>query len=106
MSVSVSFTLGSPTKTLNELRSMHFRAYAQHRKSVAFEVAALLAGKRPSSPFARANVRIERYSSSTPDMDGLYGGLKPLLDVLQPFSAKSAKRAWDHRKRFTRLFDP
>lgn len=82
------FTLGSPTKTLNEIRSMHHFTYAKHRAALALEVAALTVGKRPSEPFTRARITIERHSAGSPDVDGLYGGLKPLLDVLQPRSKR------------------
>jgi hypothetical protein len=88
MSAEISFTLGAPTKTLNELRGMHHRVYAKHRAAVAQEVLALTVGKRPPQPFAKARLVVERHSAGRPDVDGLYGGLKPLLDVLQPYSKR------------------
>jgi hypothetical protein len=81
---ALHFALGAPTKTLNELRAMNFRAYSKHRLALAQEVAALTAGRRPSQPFPKALLVVERHSAGSPDVDGLYGGLKPLLDVLQP----------------------
>ncbi len=89
MSGEISFALGAATKTLNEIRHMHHQAYARHRAALALEVAALTIGRRPAHPFAKARVVIERHSAGSPDRDGLIGGLKPLLDVLQPFSARS-----------------
>jgi hypothetical protein len=88
MQRSVSFTLAAPTKTLNELRRMHFRAYAKHRAALAFEVFARTMKQRPAIPFSRALILVERYGERDVDFDGLIGGLKPLLDVLQPFHAK------------------
>jgi hypothetical protein len=89
MSDEISFTLGAPTKTLNELRHMHHRVYAQHRAALALEVSALTVGRRPVVPFERARVVIERHSVGAPDEDGLIGGTKPLLDVLQTFHTKT-----------------
>lgn len=34
------------------------------------------------APMQKCKVYIERHSSGVPDTDGLYGGLKPLLDCL------------------------
>jgi hypothetical protein len=87
MSPVVSFTLGAPTKTLNEIRGMHFRVYAKHRRALAAEVAAMTCGKRLPAPLARAHVRIERHGANAVDHDGLVGGTKVLLDVLQPYHA-------------------
>lgn len=36
----------------------------------------------PQNPIELSNIVIHRYCAGTPDWDGLYGGLKPLLDVL------------------------
>lgn len=41
-----------------------------------------------SHPAKRARVRVERRSIGTPDYDGFVGGLKELLDILQPFVEK------------------
>ncbi len=81
----IVFTLAAPTKTLNELRRMHFRAYAKHRIAIAFEVLARTVKQRPDAPFARARIVVERHGERDVDFDGLVGGLKPLLDVIQPF---------------------
>jgi hypothetical protein len=81
----ITFTLASPTKTLNDLRRMHYRTYAKYRANLAFEVFALTTGRRPASPMPRASIVVERHGEREVDWDGLYGGIKPLLDVLQPF---------------------
>jgi hypothetical protein len=84
---TVSFVLGSPTKTLNEIRGMHHRVYAKHRAAIASEVWALTSGQRPLQPFAKARIVVERHSIRDVDIDNIHGGLKPLLDILQPFHA-------------------
>jgi hypothetical protein len=83
----ICFTLGAPTKTLNQLRAMGFRVYAKHRRALAVEVAAMTCLKRLPAPLARARVRIERHGPNAVDHDGLVGGTKVLLDVLQPYHA-------------------
>jgi len=42
----------------------------------------------PAAPIAKCRITIERFSTQKPDRDGLYGGLKPILDALQPASKR------------------
>lgn len=84
----ITFTLPEPTKTLNEIRSMHFRVYAKYRRQLAFSVYVRTLKQKPAEPYARARIIIERHSAGQVDEDGLYGGFKPLLDVLQPFHSR------------------
>lgn len=70
------------TPTLNVWQRMHWG----RRKRVGEQIAWLLraAGVKAGQPIKQCRIRIERVSTQAPDMDGLYGGLKPLLDALQP----------------------
>lgn len=42
----------------------------------------------PVRPLVKCRIKVERFSTQKPDRDGLYGGLKPLLDALQPASRR------------------
>lgn len=82
------FRLGAPLRTLNEIKRMHHRVYSRYRASLALEVSALTTGRRPAVPFKRAYVRVERHSAGTVDQDNLQASIKPLMDILQPFSVR------------------
>ncbi|WP_431860078.1 hypothetical protein [Azospirillum sp.] len=83
---SLSFTLSAPTKLLNQLLRMHWSKRRKHQQALSWEVKILTSGKRPAVPFARAKVRVERHSLREPDVDGMIGGFKHLLDCLLPHS--------------------
>lgn len=79
---TVSFTLPEPTPLLNVLMRKHYRVRSQNKRRTAAFIAGEIAGKMPAKPFEKARVTITRYSSGTPDDDGLKGGVKDLLDCL------------------------
>lgn len=82
MSKVISFTLPEPFPLLNTQQRRHYRTRGRAKVSTARQIAALLGAERPSGPFQRASVHVVRYSTGTPDLDGLYGGVKDLLDCL------------------------
>jgi hypothetical protein len=71
---------------LNQWQRMH---WAKRRRLGRF-IAASIAQQclAPPAPIARCVITVERTSTQEPDRDGLYGGLKPLLDALQPESKR------------------
>jgi hypothetical protein len=75
------FEIPEPTPTLNEWQRMHWAKRGRVAKGFAWMVRAAL-GPIKVKPMQKCKVRIERHSAGTPDTDGLYGGLKPLLDCL------------------------
>lgn len=82
-----------PAPLNNELKGINRFVYRKLRKQIAWEIKAeLLASGWHSSmgPMAAARVRIERYThgSKRVDKDNLYGGVKPILDALQPYHEK------------------
>ena len=83
----ITFELPYATPSLNETKRMHFRKYAKLRSSIAWDVSILTMGKRPAVPFERAIVRVVRHGGKLLDADNAIGGIKCLLDVLQPFHA-------------------
>ncbi|MBK5943334.1 hypothetical protein LRF89_06650 [Halorhodospira sp. 9621] len=76
----IDFELPEPTILLNRWQRMHWRDRRRHTEAVAWMVRAAVTP--PAQPVARCQVHIQRYSERLPDWDGLYGGLKPLLDCL------------------------
>ena len=81
------FTIHKLTSTLNEWQRMHWANRSKHVKSWSHDIAAvtahLLTGAKP---LERARVTITRHGLKEPDTDGLYGGIKPLVDCLLPRS--------------------
>jgi Holliday junction resolvase RusA-like endonuclease len=72
--------------TGNVWLKVHYMARAKFKKSLAILVFTVC--RPPRQPLTRCRVLIERYSTQKPDKDNLYGGMKPLLDVLQPVSKR------------------
>lgn len=85
---TIEFTLPEASPLLNQLRKMHPKAYMALRRELARVVFGTLARngiRRPAMPLARCHVEIVRGNCGPlPDWDGLYGGLKPLLDTFVP----------------------
>lgn len=82
----IDVTIPLRTPTLNEWQRMHWA----RRKRVGQEIAWAILAEHPQrrDPMKRCTVHVERTSTQAPDHDGLIGGLKPLLDALQPASKR------------------
>ncbi len=91
----IDFTLERAIPTLNEwLRIQHNKhAKKKYMQGLAWEVKAALNGSEsPAEPLEHCEVHIIRETSSAlslMDWDGLYGGCKPLLDVLVASSKRN-----------------
>jgi hypothetical protein len=71
-----------PTVLLNEWTRMHFRTKKRYMEKLGWMVIAANRGK-PQTPLHTCRIHVERGNPKPfPDLDGLIGGLKPLLDVL------------------------
>ncbi|GBR65893.1 hypothetical protein [Gluconobacter wancherniae] len=82
MTRTISFTLPAPFPLVNRTTGYsHFTA-ARQKNQMQRQVAAAAYHLRPSLPFERAHVLIERHSVGTPDTDNLWGSAKRLLDCL------------------------
>lgn len=78
---TLEFTIPVATPLLNEWQRMHFLPRGRMKLNMAWHVrAAVGAWNKP--PIQKCRIEIDRHSAGLPDWDGLYGGLKPLLDVL------------------------
>lgn len=78
----VTFDLDSPTILLNKWQRLHWAARRKHNAELSILVRHALGRRVPAEPWEYARVIVERRSVQIPDWDGLYGGLKPLLDCL------------------------
>jgi len=78
----ITFTIPKPFPLLNHSIGQSRFALTGMRRKMARAVENAALHLRPSEPFQRAHVLIERYSAGTPDTDGLYGGAKFLVDAL------------------------
>lgn len=79
---TISFSLEKPVKLLNRTKRMHFQALARYQRALAWEIKITAGSSIPPQPFEAARVTVTRYSRGVPDMDGLAGGCKELLDCL------------------------
>lgn len=86
--MTARFVIDLPQRmpTNNVWLNVHHMARGRFKKRLALSVFA--ACRPPRQPLTRCRVLIERYSTQAPDKDNLYGGMKPLLDVLQPASKR------------------
>jgi len=79
--VIIEFELREPTILQNVWQRMHYTKRKDHSSALAWSIRKA-AGRRKAKPLNKCIVSVLRYSSQLPDWDGLYGGLKPLLDCL------------------------
>ncbi len=75
----IKFTIPEPTPLLNVWQRMHWAKRGRVAKGFAWMVREAL-GPITVDPMQKCKVTITRHSAGSPDTDGLYGGLKPLLD--------------------------
>lgn len=77
----MQFELPEATVLLNTWQRWHWRRRREYVERMAILIRASV-GTIPRQPITRCTVHIERHSAGLPDWDGLYGGLKALLDCL------------------------
>lgn len=80
--------LDEPSILLNQWQRMHYRERTRYAKRIAWSVRAAV-GPMNRPPLERCIIHVDRYSSRAPDWDGLYGGLKALIDALVVSSARN-----------------
>ncbi len=76
----IFFTLDEPTILMNQYQRMHWAKRRRYMKTLAWKIRD--AAKPPHQPIQQCEVHIARYSTGSPDLDGLYGGVKGVLDCL------------------------
>lgn len=86
----IDITIPMRLPTLNEMLRMHWATRKRLHRGLSGEVLIALRAlnQAPAQPIARCSIRIERHSPRSPDPDNLVASVKPLLDVLQPGSAR------------------
>ena len=82
----ITLDIQERTPTQNVWQNVHRMQRGRVKRQWALLVFA--AGRPPRQPLRRCRITIERTSTQEPDRDNLYGGLKPLMDVLQPASRR------------------
>lgn len=90
MSRSISFTLPSITPLTNLIKNMHSAEYKKLRDTLCLDIRVAAGHLIPREPIEFAELSIIRSSTHMPDIDGLIGGLKPLIDCLICFHPRSA----------------
>ena len=87
MQIEIVIPLRTPT--LNDWQRMHWAKRRRIGQAMAWAILAQRVQFPPGRRmFERCHVQIWRESTMEPDHDGLIGGLKPLLDALQPSSKR------------------
>ena len=81
-----AFEIPLRTPTLNDWLRMHWRKRGRASRDISMAV--IFACRPPRVPLKYCRITIRRESTQEPDRDGLVGGVKPLLDALQPFSKR------------------
>jgi len=90
----VVITVPEASPTLNQIKGLHHQAYKRLRDGWAWKIKAALMKMRYHAPVIEfCFIDVERWSyhssAKKPDWDGLYGGLKPVLDCLVVVSKSS-----------------
>lgn len=87
--IQLELVISMRTPTLNDWQRMHWARRRRIGHAIAWEIKAQSAQwAHAGRPLTRCHVQIWRESTQEPDHDGLIGGLKPLLDALQPASKR------------------
>lgn len=90
----IGIEIPEPWPLLNKWQRMHWRERKRvtERFSWLIRMAAAETLRELSGPIQLCSIHAERYHGRSrvhlPDWDGLYGGLKPVLDCLIPRSAR------------------
>jgi hypothetical protein len=71
------------TPLLNKWQRMHWSQRKKRGEAISWAIR-LQIGPLPDQPMRKCKVHVERESPVAPDVDGLYGSCKPLLDALVP----------------------
>ena len=88
--IQIELVISLRTPTLNIWQRMHWARRRRIGHAIAWEIKAQSVqwARRDWRPLSRCHVQVWRESTQQPDHDGLIGGLKPLLDALQPASKR------------------
>lgn len=76
----IEFTLSKPTPLLNVTLRTHWAKRRKQQAKLSAEIASLVPLR--GAPIQVARVTISRFSTRTPDHDGMVGGAKSLIDCL------------------------
>ncbi len=79
---TVTFVIPGLPKPTNAFSYLHWTSKKEHNDRWYNEVYRAVYFKRPPVPLKKAQVILERHSSSEPDFDGLVGSFKSILDGL------------------------
>jgi hypothetical protein len=94
----LEFTIDTTTPLLNEWQRMHWVTRSRTTTDFAWHIRSKV-GRWNKPPIQSCVIYIERHSSMLPDWDGLYGGLKPLLDALVKNTPRNPKGLGNYRGR-------
>lgn len=100
----LSFRLSIVTPLLNTTQRQHWAKRRKATSNLAGLIRLETQGRRPPEPFEYAVVDVVRYSRGVPDFDNLVGGVKALIDCLQPPGLPFKTRIGDGPYRWTSKF--
>ena len=76
----IEFEIDEPTPLLNKWQRWHWGQRKKYSERLSKLIRSVV--RPPREPIEECVIVIERHSSGLPDWDGLYGGMKPLLDCM------------------------
>ena len=82
MSYSIEFEIMGLPKLPNQLLGRHWRSRAGHASQWKDKVFMAIGRKRPDEALPVARLTMTRFSSSSPDFDGLVGSFKSIVVAL------------------------
>ena len=83
---TLEFEIEDLPKTYNSLGRAHWTVKAKEARKWLNLVLSVCYSKRPLQPLQRAKLSLVRYSSSSPDSDGLVSSFKHVIDGLRKAS--------------------
>lgn len=82
MGYELTFEIPILPKTPNSLLGAHWKARMSHSRKWKKLVGHQIIGNKPREPLKKATLTFIRFSSRSPDFDGLSGSFKSVMDAL------------------------
>lgn len=79
----LSFEIPGLPKRINQGHGSHWKARFGEAKKWERQIFLATLGKLPKTPLLKAKLKLTRFSSVSPDFDGLVYSFKPIIDALR-----------------------
>lgn len=82
MGYRLEFEIEGLPKTINEIGRKHWAIKAREARFWKTNISIITSGKRPKNCIRKAKLELTRYSTRSPDADGLVSSFKHVIDGL------------------------